>query len=86
MYVAQIAIRFKEGLHARPAADFVKLANRFCSAAHLVYNGREANGKSILSVMALGVNHGEEVSLLVEGEDAEDAFKLLKEYLTGETV
>jgi phosphocarrier protein len=71
-----------EGLHARPAAEFVKLANRFKSSVKVRYNGREVNGKSIMAVMGLGANYGALVDLVVEGDDAAEAFQSLKTFLT----
>ncbi|MDI3298031.1 MAG: HPr family phosphocarrier protein [Bacillota bacterium] len=83
MQEATVVIGQAEGLHARPAAEFVKLAHRFRSAVRLGLNGREADGKSIMAVMALGANHGAEVELRVEGEDAEEAFRALRAFLEG---
>lgn len=71
-----------EGLHARPAAEFVKLANRFTSSVRVRYNEREVNGKSIMAVLGLGVNAGARVELVVEGADAPEAFQSLKTFLT----
>ena len=71
-----------EGLHARPAAEFVKLANRFTSSVRVRYDGREVNGKSIMAVLGLGVNAGARVDLVVEGDDAAEAFRSLKAFLT----
>lgn len=71
-----------EGLHARPAAEFVKLANRYKSSVKVRLNGREVNGKSIMAVMGLGANVGARVELVVEGEDAAEAFRSLKTFLT----
>lgn len=71
-----------EGLHARPAAEFVKLANRFTSSVRVRYNGREVNGKSIMAVMGLGANYGAQVELVVEGDDAAEALQSLKTFLT----
>ncbi len=71
-----------DGLHARPAAQFVQLANRFKSSVKVRYNGREANGKSIMAVLGLGVNYGAQIELVVEGEDAAEAFQSLRTFLT----
>jgi phosphocarrier protein HPr len=72
-----------EGLHARPAAEFVKLASRFRAAVRLARGGREADGKSIMAVMALGASRGAEVELRVEGEDEAEAFSALRAFLEG---
>ncbi len=78
-----IEVNHPEGLHARPAAEFVKLANRFKSTITVRLNGREANGKSIMSVMGLGANAGAQVDLGVSGDDADEAMQALKAFLTG---
>jgi phosphocarrier protein len=70
-----------EGLHARPAAEFVKLANQFRSAVTLHLNGRQVNGRSIMSVMSLGANSGARVEVDVQGEDADEALAELIQFL-----
>lgn len=81
-----IEVNHPEGLHARPAADFVKLANSFRSVVKVRLNGREVNGKSIMSVMGLGANAGAHVELLVEGEDEQQAYDALTAFLTGRSM
>lgn len=63
----------EEGLHVRPAAEFVALANSFESA--ITANG--ANGKGVLSLMALGLPVGSAVTVAAEGPDAEAAVAAL---------
>jgi phosphotransferase system HPr (HPr) family protein len=81
---ATVEVKHPEGLHARPAAQFVKLASGFKSSVKLHKNGRVANAKSILSVLSLGVSQGTQVELDVEGEDADIALQQLTTFL-GET-
>jgi phosphocarrier protein HPr len=76
-----LAVTQPEGLHARPAAQFVQLANRFQSTVKVRLNGREANGKSIMGVMGLGASMGAEVELDVQGNDADQAFAELTTFL-----
>lgn len=61
------------GLHARPAAQFAKAAAAFASDVRLRKNDGEANAKSLLSILALGVGSGDTIELVAEGEDAEEA-------------
>lgn len=70
------------GLHARPAAEFVKLAERFKSRVRLAKDGIWVNGKSILAILTLAAEKGSQVILEVSGEDEQEAFQLLKEKLT----
>ncbi|AZH83950.1 HPr family phosphocarrier protein [Plantibacter sp. PA-3-X8] len=70
---ASVTLRNKDGLHARPAAEFVKLASTF--AAKVVVNGKDA--KSLLGIMSLGLVKGAVVELQADGPDAKDAIGAL---------
>ena len=65
------------GMHARPAAEFVKTASRFKSAVQVSRDGLSVNGKSILGVMMLVVERGASMHIRTEGDDAEPAMKAL---------
>jgi phosphocarrier protein len=67
------------GLHARPSAEFVKLASRFNCDVSLTRDGNAVNGKSILGVMTLAAERGTSLKLRAEGEDAEAAVRSLEE-------
>ena len=71
------------GLHARPAAEFVKLAGKFRSNVWVKKDDVEVNGKSIMGVMMLAAEHGSEIMIRASGEDAEDAVKALAELVEG---
>jgi PTS hybrid protein len=70
---ATVTLRNKDGLHARPAAEFVRSASRF--AANVVVNGKDA--KSLLGIMSLGLVKGAEVHLQADGIDADEAVQAL---------
>jgi phosphocarrier protein len=72
----------KHGLHARPAAQFVKIAGRFKSDIKVIKDGLEVNGKSIMGIMMLAAEPGSEITLLVEGEDEKEAFESLNELIS----
>jgi phosphotransferase system HPr (HPr) family protein len=57
-------------LHARPAADFVRTAMKFTSQSKVAVNGREADAKSLLAILALGAKGGTSLRLSAEGDDA----------------
>jgi phosphotransferase system HPr (HPr) family protein len=76
-----VTLRSKSGLHARPAAIFVQRAKEFRSQVTLTKNGKTANAKSILSVLTLGAEQGDQVALKVDGEDAEVAVDKLASLL-----
>jgi phosphotransferase system HPr (HPr) family protein len=64
-------------LHARPAAQFVRTAAGFSADLVVVVNGREANAKSLLAVLALGATGGTPLRLTASGEDAAVALDAL---------
>lgn len=72
----------KHGLHARPAAQFVKVAGKFKSDIKVLKEGLEVNGKSIMGIMMLAAEPGSEITLLIEGEDEKEAFAALNELIS----
>ncbi len=77
-----IKITNPQGLHARPASAFVKIANKYESEV-VVRKGQEmVSGKSIMSLMTLAANHGSFLEIEVNGPDAEEAMKELEAFLT----
>ena len=69
------------GLHARAAAQLVKLANRFKSDVFITKDDQEVNGKSIMGVLMLAATQGSTINLRTEGEDAEPALKAIGELI-----
>ena len=69
-------------LHARPAAAFVRTAMRYSSSVWITVDERQADAKSLLSVLALGVKRGTTLCLRAEGEDAAAALDALAETIT----
>jgi len=65
------------GLHARPAAQFVRTASRFESEIVLEAGERSANAKSLVGILGLTIRPGAEVSLTADGPDAADALAAL---------
>ena len=72
----------EEGLHARPAAQFVKSAKKFDSEIVVIKGEREANAKSSLKIMSLGAKKGDEIVIRAEGDDAEEAVETLVELIS----
>ena len=71
----------KNGLHARPAAEIVKLASRYQADITLVRDDLEVNGKSIMGVMMLAAEFGSSLVLRAAGPDAEQAVSALSELI-----
>ena len=77
---AAVLVTLPDGvdLHARPAADFVRTAMAFDAAIRVAANGREADAKSLLTVLALGAKGGTELRLTATGDDAGAALEALR--------
>jgi phosphocarrier protein len=69
----------RAGMHARPAADLVKLAGSFDAEVRLEKDGLEVNGKSIMGVLMLAAEMGSLVRISAKGKDAADAVDALSE-------
>jgi PTS hybrid protein len=78
-YVREVLVRNPQGLHARPAAEFVKLANTF--PVKVTVNGKDA--KSLLGVMSLGLTAGATASIASPDDDGEAAVDALVELVEG---
>jgi phosphocarrier protein HPr len=68
-----VAISNRFGLHARPAAEFVKLASRFRADIIVCKEDVEVNGKSIMGMMMLAAEQGSSITIRASGDDAADA-------------
>lgn len=72
-----VQIQNRAGLHARPAAEFVKLAGRFDADVKVRKEGLEVNGKSIMGVLMLAAEKGSSITIQADGSDAGDAVSAL---------
>ncbi len=79
MTSASLTLQHEAGLHARPAALFVKLASTFQSAITLTLGARTINAKSIVQVLTLGAKQGTTVLLSAEGADEVAAVAALRQ-------
>ena len=68
-----VRIANRNGIHARPAAEIVKIAAKFKSEVTLVRDDLEVNGKSIMGVMMLAAEYGSTLDIKASGDDAEAA-------------
>ena len=78
MVTKELTIINKLGIHARPAAQFVKLASSFDADIVVEKDGEEVDGKSILGLMMLAVGHGSKITVTAEGKDGEQALDALE--------
>ncbi len=76
----RVRVQNRLGLHARPAAELVKMSARFRSEIHISKDGLTVNGKSIMGVLMLAAEKGTEIVLRGEGPDADEAVEALGEF------
>lgn len=77
MQTATLVVRHKVGLHARPAALFVQMAMAYQSTITVTKDGNSGNARSILAILALGVNQDDEITISAEGPDEQEALAAL---------
>jgi phosphocarrier protein HPr len=80
----KIIVKNKQGLHARPAAMFVQIANKFEANITVSRDEDKVNGKSIMGILMLGAQQGSEIILEAQGKDAEAALEELERILNKE--
>ena len=73
-----VTVKNKLGIHARPAAQFVKTASKFSCEIKVEKGDEEVDGKSIMGLMMLAAGHGATLRITTEGDDEEDALDRLK--------
>jgi phosphocarrier protein HPr len=77
--VRTVVVGNPQGLHARPADLFVKLASRYQSTIVVIKDGERVDGKSILAILTLAAVQGTQLRIEANGPDAEDALTALAE-------
>ena len=80
----QLIVKNKQGLHARPAALFVQVANKFDSRITVKRDDEEVNGKSIMGILMLGAEKDSCIIVEIDGEDAHKAMEELEKIITSE--
>jgi len=80
----KLIVKNKQGLHARPAALFVQVANKFDSSITVCKDKEEVNGKSIMGILMLGAHKGSQIVIVAEGDDAHFALLELEKIVTTE--
>lgn len=81
-----IVIKNKSGLHARPASLFVQIANKYDCEISVRKGKQKVNGKSIMGIMMLAAEKGSKITIIAEGDDAEEAIRELESLLLSETI
>ncbi len=77
----EVVLTNKLGLHARPAAMFVREASKYSSEIMIVKDSMEYNGKSVIGVLSMGAPKGTKLIIKAKGEDEKEAIQALKELI-----
>ena len=83
MIEKSIEIQLSSGLEARPVAVLVQVASQFDSTVYLEAGGRKVNVKSIMGMMTLGLDTGEIVKVICDGNDEKLAVENIENFLSG---
>lgn len=81
MITKKLTIKNKLGIHARPAAQFVRVASRFKADVSVEKDDEAVDGKSIMGLMMLAVGWGAEITVTADGADEADAMTALEELI-----
>jgi len=73
-----VTVTNAEGLHLRPANALASLAKDFCSTIQVSYRGETVDGKSIMSLATLGAEQGVQLTILANGNDANEALDAIE--------
>ena len=84
MITKKIQIQLQNGLEARPVAVLVQVASQYNSSIYVECDDRKVNAKSIMGMMTLGLDAGEEITLSANGEDEEAAMSSIEQYLSNQ--
>lgn len=82
----KLTIQNEQGLHARPAAVFVQIANKYESDIVVKKGRQEVNGKSIMGLLTLALEKGAKLYIKASGPDAKEAIEELEKVILGETL
>ena len=82
MITKKIRIQIKNGLEARPVAVLVQVASQFDSSIYVECGNKKVNAKSIMGMMALGLDAGEEVVVSADGDDESNAMADIEKFLS----
>lgn len=82
MLTKKIKIQIQNNLEARPVAVLVQVASQFSSSIYVECGDRKVNAKSIMGMMTLGLDSGEEVVVSADGEDEANAMQDIERYLS----
>ncbi len=83
MTTRNIQIKLENGLEARPVALLVQEASKYDSTIYIQSGDKKVNAKSIMGMMSLGLDNGEELAVMADGEDEAIAVENIEKFLSG---
>lgn len=83
MKTSNVRVNLENGLDVRPVALLVQEASKYDSTIHILVENKKVNAKSIMGMMSLGLNNGEELQIMAEGSDEEKAVEGIAQFLSG---
>ena len=84
MIQKSIKIQLNGGLEARPVAMLVQVASQHESSVYIETDCKKVNAKSIMGMMSLALDNGEDITVITNGNDEQAAMKDMEDYLSGE--
>lgn len=84
MIQKSMTIQLDKGLEARPVAVFVQVASQYESSVFVEVEGKKVNAKSIMGMMSLGLDTGEQLTVIADGADETAAVAHIEKFLSGQ--
>lgn len=81
-----IQIKLENGLEARPVALLVQEASKYESTVYIQSDDKKVNAKSIMGMMSLGLDNGDQLTVTAEGTDEQTAVDNIEKFLSGQAV
>ncbi|MCR5777075.1 MAG: HPr family phosphocarrier protein [Lachnospiraceae bacterium] len=79
-----VKVSLNEDMDTRPIAMLVQVASQYDSSVYIEYDSKHVNAKSIMGMMTLALKNGDDVDVVADGADEDDAADTIAKYLTGD--
>ncbi|MCL1996378.1 MAG: HPr family phosphocarrier protein [Defluviitaleaceae bacterium] len=81
MISQNVTLKLKSGLHARPVSQIINHLGEYTSSARIIYAGKTANAKSMISLLTLGVKANSDIEVTMEGSDEKEEMQKFVDFL-----
>ena len=81
MISQKVMLKLKSGLHARPVSQIINHLSSYKSAARIIYAGKTANAKSMISMLTLGVRANSEIEIIMDGSNEKEEMQKFVNFL-----